>query len=80
MKFGRNFFLLRNWLLTVLNLQLELVNLLVNSVFSLIYVRTLCSVPRLHVRFRNKVFFYGEELLAPLPTPKLVEIGWDGGD
>jgi hypothetical protein len=28
------------------------------------------SFPRLHVRFRNKVIFYGEELLAPRPTPK----------
>jgi hypothetical protein len=25
----------------------------------------------LHVRFRNKLVFYGEELLAPRPTPKL---------
>jgi hypothetical protein len=25
----------------------------------------------LHDRFRNKLVFYGEELLAPRPTPKL---------
>jgi hypothetical protein len=28
-------------------------------------------VPRRCVTFRNKLFFYGEELLAPRPTPKL---------
>jgi hypothetical protein len=28
-------------------------------------------VPGLHVRFRNKLICYGEELLAPRPTPKL---------
>jgi hypothetical protein len=27
--------------------------------------------PRLLVNFRNKLIFYGEELLAPRPTPKL---------
>jgi hypothetical protein len=27
--------------------------------------------PRLLVNFRNKIIFYGEELLAPRPTPKL---------
>jgi hypothetical protein len=27
----------------------------------------------LHVRFRNKLIFYGEELLTPGPTPKLEE-------
>jgi hypothetical protein len=27
--------------------------------------------PRLLVVFRNKLIFYGEELLAPRPTPKL---------
>jgi hypothetical protein len=27
--------------------------------------------PRLLVTFRNKLIFYGEELLAPGPTPKL---------
>jgi hypothetical protein len=37
-------------------------------------------VPRLHVRFHNKVIFYGEELLAPRPTPKLESrrIRWAG--
>jgi hypothetical protein len=29
--------------------------------------------PRLLVNFRNKLIFYGEELLAPRPTPKLVD-------
>jgi hypothetical protein len=28
-------------------------------------------VPNLHVRFRNKLIFYGVDLLAPRPTPKL---------
>jgi hypothetical protein len=30
-----------------------------------------CPCPRLLVNFRNKIIFYGEELLAPRPTPKL---------
>jgi hypothetical protein len=29
------------------------------------------SPPRPYVTFRNKLDFYGEELLAPLPTPNL---------
>lgn len=49
MKFGLDFFRLRNCLLTVLNLQLELVDLLVNSV-CFIYVRTLCQMQALHVK------------------------------
>jgi hypothetical protein len=33
---------------------------------------SLCSPgPRLCIVFRNVVIFYGEELLAPRPTPKL---------
>jgi hypothetical protein len=27
--------------------------------------------PRLFVNFRDKLIFYGEEMLAPRPTPKL---------
>jgi hypothetical protein len=29
------------------------------------------AIYRLLVNFRNKIIFYGEELLAPRPTPKL---------
>jgi hypothetical protein len=35
------------------------------------FIQEIRPVPRLHVRFRSKVIFYGEELLAPRPTPKL---------
>jgi hypothetical protein len=31
----------------------------------------ICPGLRRHVIFRNKLIFYGEELLAPRPTPKL---------
>jgi hypothetical protein len=35
------------------------------------FVQGICPGPKLLVHFRNKVIFYGEELLAPRPTPKL---------
>jgi hypothetical protein len=34
-------------------------------------IQGICSGPRLLIHFRNKLIFYGEELLAPHPTPKL---------
>jgi hypothetical protein len=36
--------------------------------------------PRLYECFRNKVIFYGEELLAPRPTPKLEDHPLSAGD
>jgi hypothetical protein len=39
--------------------------------------------PGLLVIFRNKLIFYGEELLAPRQTPKMEDlrkIGWNGID
>jgi hypothetical protein len=39
------------------------------SLRSIIQIISPC--PRLLVNFRNKIIFYGEELLAPCPTPKL---------
>jgi hypothetical protein len=42
--------------------------------FTAIYLTTLliaCPGPRRCEMFRNMVIFYGEELLAPRPTPKL---------
>jgi hypothetical protein len=35
--------------------------------------------PRLCIVFRNMVIFYGEELLAPRPTPKLEDHPLSGG-
>jgi hypothetical protein len=35
------------------------------------FIQWIRSGPRLRVVFRNKLIFYGEELLAPRPTPKL---------
>jgi hypothetical protein len=35
------------------------------------FVQGICPGPRLLMNFRNKLIFYGEELLAPRPTPKL---------
>jgi hypothetical protein len=34
-------------------------------------IQRICPGPRLGEHFRNKLIFYGEELLAPRPTPKL---------
>jgi hypothetical protein len=47
-------------------------NLLVNLGYGIVLkTHMYIKLPRLHVRFRNKLVFYGEELLAPRPTPKL---------
>jgi hypothetical protein len=35
------------------------------------FIHGICPGPRLLMNFRNKLIFYGEELLAPRPTPKL---------
>jgi hypothetical protein len=35
------------------------------------FIQGICPCPRLLMNFRNKLIFYGEELLAPHPTPKL---------
>jgi hypothetical protein len=35
------------------------------------FIQGVCPCPRLLVIFRNKLIFYGEELSAPRPTPKL---------
>jgi hypothetical protein len=35
------------------------------------FIQGMLPSPRLLVVFRNKLIFYGEELLAPRPTPKL---------
>jgi hypothetical protein len=35
------------------------------------FIQGICPGLRLLVIFRNKLIFYGEELLAPHPTPKL---------
>jgi hypothetical protein len=34
-------------------------------------IQRISPCPRLLLNFRNKIIFYGEELLAPRPTPKL---------
>jgi hypothetical protein len=34
-------------------------------------IQRISPCPRLLMNFRNKIIFYGEELLAPRPTPKL---------
>jgi hypothetical protein len=34
-------------------------------------IQRISPCPSLLVNFRNKIIFYGEELLAPRPTPKL---------
>jgi hypothetical protein len=34
-------------------------------------IQRISPCPRLLVNFRNKLIFYGEEMLAPSPTPKL---------
>jgi hypothetical protein len=36
-----------------------------------LFIQGIRPGPRLRVVFRNKLIFYGEELLAPRPTPKL---------
>jgi hypothetical protein len=36
-----------------------------------IIIQRISPCPRLLVNFRNKIIFYGEDLLAPRPTPKL---------
>jgi hypothetical protein len=35
------------------------------------FIQGFCPGPMLRMNFRNKLIFYGEELLAPRPTPKL---------
>jgi hypothetical protein len=35
------------------------------------FIDRICPDPRLLENFRDKLIFYGEELLAPRPTPKL---------
>jgi hypothetical protein len=35
------------------------------------FIQGICPGPRLPMNFHNKLFFYGEELLAPRPTPNL---------
>jgi hypothetical protein len=35
------------------------------------FIQRIRSGPRFLMVFRNKLIFYGEELLAPNPTPKL---------
>jgi hypothetical protein len=34
-------------------------------------IKIMFMCPKFLVNFRNKLIFYGEELLAPRPTPKL---------
>jgi hypothetical protein len=51
-------------------ISLDLMTLILFSKAYQLWSSSLCSL-RLYLTFRNKLFFYGDEFLAPRPNPKL---------
>jgi hypothetical protein len=52
--------------------KLPIVQPLKNYFLSLMsFIQGICPGPKLLINFRNKLIFYGKEILAPRPTPKL---------